>query len=408
VPPTFSAGEFKHLEIQETFFKKRLEIERYDLSVLPITLIDQKLLEDLKEGMGGALMVTRTISATPFIIDQGFFVISSSIKNIGGGLQIKDTERIDQWPVLQEVHTDPQTGIIVNITKTMIPPIPAPTPGNTGGSKGQYVEILPIDKWRSIQIVSSVDCSSLPDPITWSTTHRYELPPILLNITPWWNPTTKNESQSFSSGSIATAINPGSGAAGSSVLAYASARGLITYNATAGVHGDFPARITRVYYCGPPTQAQLPGIFKFQPVDGSAVIAGATGMQSQSVGPGGTGDRNVLSAAATTTFEVGDRVDIRGVLTSGNPTILGPTTFITPIVVTPGITVADGNGVLYTPIDATQAAMARLIVSFPLGGSTPFSYRTGDTYTVAVNVERWRFGIFIMEQVVITVPFLNS
>jgi hypothetical protein len=404
-PPDLEPGQLRVRQSQETEYKMRTEITRIDPTPLPATLVDSKLLEDLprSEGMSGVLAVTRILDAPAItgdpdlVVDQGFLVTGSEVRKIGAGLQLKTTEQIDQWPTLYEVHTDPHTGIVVNMIKTMVQP-GTPYPGSG------YVDILPIDKWRSIQIVSSVNCATLPAPYSWGSSYKYSLPPVLLSIKTYWNNSGKEQYQSASATDAFG--NPVSGGVGAGVLAYASARGTITYTSTAGVHGDFPAVITRQYLCGPPPFNSIPNIFKFQPVDGSAVISGSSESISITSGPGGgdgtpwTGDASsVTSAAQDTEFLNQDRIDIRGVLTGFPNIVQQPTSSVSFTEVEATATDANGNDY---PLSQQVAASSNLIVDLPL--SNPGYYTQGQSFIVAVNVERWRFGIFIMETIAITIP----
>lgn len=423
VPPTLGPGELRRRNIQETEFKERIEVTKRLLPTLPFTFTNFKLLEDLKEGMGGVLSVTLTLDNAPLTIDQGFFVTRSDVKQIGGGLWTKETDKlVDEWPVLQEVRTDPQTGIIINIIKTMILPLPAPTPGHPGVSNpndmggGNWVDVLPIDKWRSIQIVSRVDCASLPAPLTWATSYRYIFPPQLLTITPYWEAANKREVIQASSTDIHG--NSVSGAVGASALVYTSAKGKITYTATAGFHGDFPGFITRIYTCGPPSPSQIPNVFQFQPSDGSAIIAGSTGSYSLSEGPGGGfdvlgafgGQQNITAETVDIDFLDGDRIDLRGMLTGFYTQVpLVNAIQASSIAQLPVVSAfASGPTDSYTPTVGGGFVTANMIVSLPI--SNPLSYgrsgglAAGSSILVAVNTQRWRFGVFVTEQVYITVP----
>lgn len=418
-PPALFPGDLRRRNIQETAFKYRKEVVNLQLPTLPYSFTEFKLLEDLKEGMGGVVIITRTLDSSPLNIDEGFFVTKSETNALGQGLFTKETDTVTSWPVLQEVQTDPKTGIIVNITKTMIRPLPPFVPGTPRVSSpndlggGNWVDVLPIDKWRSIQIVSAVDCSTLPSPLTWASSYNFSFPAQLLNIKAYWNTSSKQSIRQFNGfdafgNPILSGGQPAAGSATAQITL--SVHGLITYTATAGFHGEFPGFTTRIYSCGPPDPNIIPSLFRFEPVDGSAVIAGSVSTRGQTQAQGGgydtlggLGGSSITEEVVDTEFVTGDRLDLRQVLTGLYTQVPLNNAIMDSSV---GSTSASAFAVdatnSYTPT-VSLAANANLIVNLPL--SNPLTYPpAGTNILVAVHIERWRFGIFVTEQIWIKVP----
>ena len=83
--------------------------------------------------------------------DTGFYVVGSSVSPLGNGDAIKTTKTINDYPALVENRYDSQLDAMLTITKTVV------VPGTVTGSKsvGNITEIRPVDRWRSVQIVTT-------------------------------------------------------------------------------------------------------------------------------------------------------------------------------------------------------------------------------------------------------------
>jgi hypothetical protein len=100
-----------------------------------------------------------------------------------------------------------------------------------------YIDVKPIDKWRSIQITSKLDATTLPAPITWETTATYTFENTLLSATFLWAAVT-----------------------GPCCYTFASA---LELEIDQGYSGPCRAKITESYTNGPP--ADVVGITQFFP-----------------------------------------------------------------------------------------------------------------------------------------------
>lgn len=167
-------AEFEHTERQLTELLYERRSTTLDHPTIPVTFI----FEELTEEYGGAV-VTRTLTLENVgtgTIDQGLLVIDSTLKPLGNGLEVKETATADVWTSLLGTHIDERYLIEIDIAKQTV------AAGTTGGSSagGNVItEVRPLDKWRSIQIVSTLNTDSLPGDVQWFSGMTYSFPPEL-------------------------------------------------------------------------------------------------------------------------------------------------------------------------------------------------------------------------------------
>ncbi len=99
------------------------------------------------------------------------------------GLAVKTTRQLNaaSWPVLIGTHVDEKYGIAIGIQRQTVD---AGTEG--GGSGGTIIEVQPHDKWKSIQITSTLDTDSLPGDVQWFGSMRDSFPPVLTDAVIDW------------------------------------------------------------------------------------------------------------------------------------------------------------------------------------------------------------------------------
>lgn len=334
---------------------------------------------------GGGVLKVQEIRGEPnsMTVDQGLLVTESTLKTISPNEQIKHTERLGEgnssWPILTGVHTDEVTGIVVNYTKQVVPAgtgYPGRNPVCPDG-RGPFVEITPLDKWRSIQIVSSVDLNTLPAPEAWNTTHSFFLPPTLLSIEAVWTNTQQRHTdaqEEYAEASVAR-----------------SANGSMIIKSKAGFRGKANAIHTRLYRCGRPSPEQVPNPLRIYPSSGSIVFTGqrnSTRFRNQDDGGQILSDSYELSVHA---------VDVRDHLV-GNFTVLNAEH---PMLL-PSAQATSGGG--------TQAAVftfplnTYMVVNIPMSTPTPewlSSAIAGGGILYDVEVSEWRFGIWVIDAIFI-------
>lgn len=187
---------------------------------VPRTLTDRETTTDFG---GGTLSVARTRASTGQIVDEGLLVVGSAVKAIGDGSEQKTTKTaVADWPTLLETEFDSRFGVLVNIAKKVVA---AGTTGSTGSLA--VTEVKALDKWRSIQIVGSLD--DLPSDQVWYGTRNHTFPDELIGFT----------------------------LAGSTTVE-------VQFDIRDGYSGPCSARFTRSFTEGPPAGQPEPTIFRPQ------------------------------------------------------------------------------------------------------------------------------------------------
>ena len=132
-------------------------------------------------GGGIADVDIRLVSDTA-LADSGFHVIGSQVSPMGGGDAIKTTKIIDAYPVLVEKRYDNQLDAIATITKTVI--VPGSSDDVASKACGSITEIQPVDRWRSIQIKTSVAAANREEIIPGVFSFRF--PAVLKRAGFYW------------------------------------------------------------------------------------------------------------------------------------------------------------------------------------------------------------------------------
>jgi hypothetical protein len=387
-PPSLGTGELRRDVKQQDVFVERTEVVSRDLALLPKTLIDKEL---TREFGGTILDVTETLDDTVLSVDQGQMVTESTVTNLGNGLQLKSTKQAEdsEWPEIVGVETDPTYGIIIDIAKKVIP---AGTlyPGETLSVVSPYIDINPLDKWRSIQIVSKVNPDSLPADLVWYGTHEVDLPPTLLGVSASWDRTGgTTQTADISRFGVATAnVEISSGVLGSIEV-------LLRHN----YRGPALAKFTRHFSIGPPPLIDLPSITKIIPVTGTASLIGQHVKFGQSRGtsftPAGTNSTDSNDGQMRTESKTFGPF-LSGSIVNGTSDFSDGTNSAT------AIAGPDVNGNTFTATLVLPGSTGTLKINIPV--SNPLDIFPGDKFIVLVEPENWRFGVFVTHIVEITVP----
>ena len=277
------------------------------------------------------------------------------------------------WPKLFEATTDPVTGIVVLDTKQVVP-------ASTRYPGSGFVDIRALEKWRSIQIVSRVDPSTLPPPELFVEMRNYSLPRVLESVEALW-------SKSISAEAAAGENADGEGSV--RVSAQSTIVGDIIVRMTEGFSGACRVEITRTYLFGPPKleDIDLPTIIR--PVVGTAILFGNTVSHGGSLTPSSTSDSNSYQ------HQIAAR-DI-GPCLSGLYTVAG-----TVVAATPSTSFAASPNAEVFATTTAEADPGMLEVSMPL--STPGYIPSGSVIVLPSQIERWRFGVWIVESLRLIVP----
>lgn len=388
--PTLGAGEITKTETQETEFVKEVLLHNQDL---PQTRANQETTEEFG---GEVLDENIDIAESGLVIEQGYGVTDSKLRNLGPFGQIKITKKLPDgivWPVLHEekiLTAGIYAGIRILIDKQYVPA------GTT--NPGGYTDMVPRDKWRTLQITSRIDLNSLPAPFVYAGTHPLSLPPTLLGIQGIY---------ADRGGSSQAVTNDGLDGEGVSVAVESGPLGTISHSFVEGFHGNAVAQITRIFTPIPPTRSGnsiiINGVaytpYQWNPVQGTATMFSIytkfAGSQA--------GDANGTARSSSSSNNGQNRVQtvsLRSALT-GNFIAHGPTnTTFTGAPNIAGATTTDGHYHIEMFQPGNQAYM---VVDVPLSSPAALP-ASGSMILAAVDVTEWRFGIWVIHLIEAVIP----
>ncbi len=286
------------------------------------------------------------------------------------------------WPTLPGYWTDPTEGIVIDIFRKVVDPN-TPHPGRgpivtpCGGVVPNFVDLNPHDRWKSVQIVSKVDLNTLPLPELYPSTWSYHLPPTLLSIEAVWDDITAKQADG-----LATVAH---------VDVKSGTRGGILVKRSSGFHGYVPATIERIFFYGPPCPGAIPKPLVITPASGSVRINHFDPSTNESIyddGGASVGDSNDVGV---TVIDVNDHL-------VGNFPIINPTHMSPP---QSAFAVSGGGSVAAAIAFGQQATM---LVAIPYSTPRPEQIPPGTVVLDYVSVQKWRFGVWIMELVRVTIP----
>ncbi len=149
---------------------------REDIS-LPQTITNLEITSEFGGGDVDRVMTLNLYNSLS--LDEGLMILTSNIRKIddlANGLAVK-TSRIVQgtsWPILLGTHIDEKYYLKVGIQRQTV------DAGATGGASGNTViEVRPHDKWKSIQITSTLDVDHLPEDVQYFGSMQHSFPPEL-------------------------------------------------------------------------------------------------------------------------------------------------------------------------------------------------------------------------------------
>lgn len=372
-PPTLGPGITRHREYELTKFVKRIEVTKRDYGSLPKTVIDKKLTEEYG---GGILDVIRVVDDIVLEPEEGYDVVSSFVKNLGNGIMVRETERVEGgiWPTLYGSITEDSgifAGLKVNYEKTVVP-VSTPDPGG-------YTTLTPIDKWRSIQIVNRLDLGPIADhslDTEEPVSSHISLPAQLTKIIGNWSNSggyTEEGDNGFRNAGLATA------------KADTHAVGRIGILYEGGFNGLATGRLVRTFWPGPPPAA--PNAIKIRPSSGYVTMQYGNESGTRSSGK----DFGSISVGGGITREI---LHVDGLLV-GTYTVEGANFSCIP-------EFASANSGVYS---ATVGVFGPLnFLQVHLDPSTPTSIPSGSEILWDVRVVNWRFGVKVLELIYYKVP----
>ncbi|HET6887558.1 MAG TPA: hypothetical protein VFH87_06505, partial [Candidatus Udaeobacter sp.] len=140
--PTPGIGDLALSDEQITDLTHRASISTRSSVSLPQIIIGQEVTEDYG---GGVLNNIKTLDASGLVVDTGYNIVSSVVKPLGNGLDLKETRQLADvsWPTLTSIIWDDEMQSYSTEEEQVVPAGTTPTSGT-----GFNESIKAIDKWR--------------------------------------------------------------------------------------------------------------------------------------------------------------------------------------------------------------------------------------------------------------------
>lgn len=380
--PELSGNEISKTEQQQTEFVKRISTTKRDGA-------EDGQLIGRQTGQWGIETVTETYNEDGSIT-VGYKTLSNRKTPLGGGKFLGEKVEVASPIALTERKKDAETGVEITTTKTLVAAA-TPLPST---SENQVAEIVPIDAYNSIQIITTA--TTIPSPETFESSIDVSYPDVLEAVGIDWDSSTGGGAGS--SGGLNIALieaNDYQWTAQANANATARIVGAVYTKIRRGHRGSVRAQVVRTYYKQPPTN--VPTATLFAPVYGTVTIKG-TGISVNSKNSVGGFGAAVTGSSGGFGQEISNFANSVqfGPFCHSNPSLANPSP---PSGVSATFTASSGSVPAgqypATTAQATATASARLELSAssPSGSALAKGY----THVAAVRVEKWRFGIWIQE-----------
>ena len=291
---------------------------------------------------------------------------------------------------LLDEDTDPQTGIITDVTKMLVVNSEIEAVKTLWRTQEQpwLVEAKAQDQNHTILIASRIDLSSLPDDEVYWSSENIRLPDRLDAISVIFN-------KQLGGGNGSSLDEGGNGFSGSaSAQASASISPSIGFRLSAGFSGRTKVKITRRYQYGPPGSA-LVEPFNIVPVRGSVTLIGSSRTTTGRVTKTITDTRRGTSISNTERVGSDARiVQIGPFLNSG----VVPAATNLDAAQTPQYYGSNQGAFAY----ASARAEGQVIINLDL--SSPGSIASGSLVARYQVPSRWRLGVWVVETVEVYAP----
>lgn len=289
--------------------------------------------------------------------------------------EIEETREIPGG-TLVEFQIDTQTGIVVEVHKTLVAATEA-IAANAGKSGGWFVEFKSVNAIVSLKIQSQIVGSRLPytssSPLVYAGTENISLPDVLTSLSMLWD-------DHYSS---STAFDDNSADANAAQVT----EGTPIIKLLEGYRGPAKANFTRYYTLTPPSLSSVTAPTVIKPVHGTLRITTKSKRQNLRLSSNGAaaGGEAILSVRSHT---IGPFLTNSVSLTNTSHS--------------PGTTtaVAGSSG----PYVATAQAISSGTASWEVDASTPAVINSGDVLLKYFQVEQWRLDLFVVTKCEVIVP----
>ena len=388
-PSTPSGDETlrEHEKINDERYERRITEEVIDEGASP--------LEGEQTGTWGVESTEESLVDEGTAATSGFLTKESRVVPLGNGKSVKevitypDVASTNIIYTLLEENQDDNTGIIVDIEKSLVNAAQAASLATTKRGSGWDVELNAVDKWHSIMIASKVDTGSLPAARIYPGFKRYDFPDLLTSISVDWS-----VGKGFAAGANSPDVaywdsNKDRKAFTVQAQANVAVSGNVAANIINGYSGPCKSRRTRTYLTALPNTYQT--VTEIIPVTGTLVIKAVDRERKEEAGFDGGSVGETVSTTSTT-IKIGPVIHDSVTLTS-NPGDLTQSAFATT-----GSTPWGGT---YPAITVDIAGEAYATLTLPSSTNPPAS---GQWFVISDEVEEWRLGIYVRDVVEIQVP----
>jgi hypothetical protein len=335
-------------------------------------------------GAVGVATLESTGEVTQLVLtNPGAYTVAPTVTfSGGGGSGAAATYALPslEWPERIGCNTDEKYGIVVGISKKVVPattryPGVATALSTPQCGIGPFVDLDPHSRYRSIQVVSKVDLHTLPKLEIYPISHPLHIPPTLLAVEAVWSDVESKLVEALKT-SAHVSVSSGSG-------------GGIIVRRSSGYHGLAIGQATRLWFCGPPPIGELPVALKIIPSSGSVVLT-----QTHSNTHYAQFDDGGVS--------FGDEFHLQIHSVDVNDHLVGSFDIVNATHTSPpqsALAISGGGSVASVSAFGTPAYMT---VSIPV--STPSALFSGQFILADVIVERWRLGLWTVELIYVTIP----
>lgn len=377
---TLAANDMEATSEQVTAFKKK--VSKSSMAAGDLALVGTQT------GMWGVEKVTEKLLGSVPEVTGGYLTKEDSVEPLGDGRSVEKKIEYPSSPAsLVEYHMDETYKITIKMTKTLVR-LAGYTPPSVGTN--QVFELRAIDAWNAIQIISEL-AGTLPSSETWNHTANYSFPDELIEAGVQYQKKTGGDTSTGNANNTVLQ-DTDTWRAEASAHATAAVSAIPYVKIKAGYSGPCKAVTTRTYSNTPPNTDETVTVIR--PVTGAILTQGYGGTSQMASALSGRGADWTYSSGGSggETNLIAQRYSFGPVL-HNKPSLTekGDKSATVTKTASSG-TVPSGT---YPVVGAT--ADSAVTSSLELPDSSRGTFNSGDTITMSVRVEKWRFGIWIKE-----------
>lgn len=344
---------------------------------------------------GGVVDTFRQNVAPGEEVVGGLRVVGAQVVPDSAGLAVKEVSALpdgDSWPELRDPEFIPELNLFVDTYKAVVANTnqAGSRTGGTGGNDLVVTEYRPIDKWKTIQVVSKFPFGSIGSSRTFKKVIQYTVPNSI--------PVEPTMVRAYSAKFNFPGADPGTVLAAAFQDSYTTDMEL-DYRVIQGYQGSFVADVTRTIDLAPSETAE----YFWRPSAEQQNIPVSLNFY-QSVGGGVRG--KVIRLQTPAAIHGAWNVPVARVLTHLGVTVWKFET-IDLLDISAGYPIDYDVGTPWAidfPYYRIQARFDVETLAFTAPATTPSAIPYDVPIVAAVNSEPWRFGLWVNDVYRITIP----